>query len=169
MFPRKGPCPAEHVIDFSADGRLECTWNNCPSGTQNGSSHRFIPFKEDGFCYKFGTTGPCQPGTELFGYDVFERKGVCVSITDPSSSPYSPEENYVLDDSYDQLSPEYSAYRISLVEQNSHLYKNTAENKVGHSSYELLRVPSSSSAILLNACRPGAHREFNYKCINPIL
>lgn len=156
------------MVDFVGEGRLECTPSVCPSRTQNGN--RLIPFGENGICYEFGTVGPCRPNTELLGYDVFERRGICVDIFDPSS-PYftSPDEDDVLDKIYNQVSAEYGDYQITLVEQNLLVRKDSAEERQEQNTLGIFQVPEALPEVLLNPCRPGAQRELNYKCMNPIL
>lgn len=162
----KGPCPPGNVVSFAKNGRLECASSQCPSSPDPLNPLIFV--RENGFCYEWGTTGPCRPPTELLGYDVFQLKAKCVDLTD-RLSPYfwSPEEDKLLDSVFDQLSAEYDDLRISFVQQigrNVTLERRQEQNTLG-----VFQVSSSLPDVLLNPCRPGVQRSLNYKCTNPIL
>lgn len=105
-----GPCPLGQVLTFSRTGTIRCSPAECQF---NG----ILPLAlyRDGFCYTLGSQGPCQRESfQLFGYDVFRQKSVCVDIT---ALPYfvSEQEVNFLDNIFVHLLPEYDDYRVSLV------------------------------------------------------
>ena len=155
-------------MTISAVDRLVCTPSQCqPTQSPSGVPFQMVPF-EDGQCFALGTCGPC-PATpfQLLGYDVFERKAVCVNMEDPSS-PYfsSPEEDELIDRFYDQNQPDFNDIRIILFQNNLLNTNRTVERRQGAGVFQL---PSRFPDLLLNPCRPGDQRGFNYKCTNPIV
>ena len=163
-----GPCPTGSVVTFNAADRLVCTPSQCrPIQSPSGLPFQMVPFG-NGQCFALGTRGPC-PATpfHLLGYDVFERRAVCVNMEDPSS-PYflSHEEDENIDRFYDQQQPDFNDIRVVLVQQNLLRRNGTAERRQGAGVFQL---PSRFPESLLNPCRPGDQRDFNYKCTNPIV
>ena len=55
---------------------------------------RLLP-SADGFCYEFGTRGPCNQGF-IFTYDLFKLKTLCVSVQNGWLLLSDQESNYIL-------------------------------------------------------------------------
>ena len=155
-------------MNFAENGRLECTSSECPPSPLN--SNPLVPVEDDRFCYEWGTTGPCNPTTELLGYDVFQIRTTCVGLTNPLSPYFSSlEEDEMLDNVFNQLSAEFDDFRIILVQQNPIERKSTAKRRQGQNTYGSFQVSSSLPDVLLNPCRPGLQNGSNTKCTSPIL
>ena len=80
---------------------------------------------DDGRCYPLGSSGPCPPSS-VFSYDVFKMKTVCSKDLELSSSQLLEQDINDLDESYNQLYPEYDFYRVTLFygKQRKYLMKN---------------------------------------------
>ena len=155
-------------MTFNAADKLVCTPFQCqPVQSLSGLPFQMVPFGY-GKCFALGTRGPC-PATpfHLLGYDVFERKAVCVIMDDPSS-PYfsSPEEDEIIDRFYDQKQPDFNDVRVVMFQQNSLRENGTAERRQASGVFQF---PSQFPETFLNPCRPGDQREFNFKCTNPLV
>ena len=151
-------------MSFSDDDRLVCSPSQCPASFDGpgGQPFQMVPFG-NGQCYALGTRGPCPASPfHLLGYDIFERKAVCVNSEDPSS-PYflSDEEDASIDSFYNQLHPEFDDFHIVLVEQNLVSRNDTAQRRQGSGLFQL---PSRFPDSLLGGCRPGGTG-----CVNPIV
>ena len=155
-------------MTFNAADKLVCTPSQCqPVQSLSGLPFQMVPFGY-GKCFALGTRRPC-PATpfHLLGYDVFERKAVCVNMDDPSS-PYfsSPEEDEIIDRFYDQKQPDFNDVRVVMFQQNSLRENGTAKRRQASGVFQF---PSQFPETLLNPCRPGDQREFNFKCTNPLV
>jgi len=152
-------------------GNLRCTPSECQFNA-NLPLARYI----DGLCYVFGSQGPCRSQPfQLFGYDVFKLRSICVNVT-ARDSPYfvSGQEAYFIDDTFNQLLPEYDDFRVFLVnsQQSSAKRRNwnsTPIERQGALTGGLFQLPSRLPNPQLNPCRPGAQNGNNYKCTNPIV
>ncbi len=167
-----GPCPLGQVVAFSRTGSIRCT----PSKCQFNANLPLAPYK-DGFCYVLGSKGPCRykKSLQLFGYDVFRRKSLCLNVT-AFDLPYflSDQEEATIDKIYNQLLPEYDNYRIFFMSDPKKGVKTTNLNansirKQGGNTAGLFQLPSRIPNSLLNSCRPGARNGNNYKCTNPLV
>jgi len=152
------------MVAFGQTGdNLQCTPSQCPlNGNENVP---LVPF-EDGRCYPLGSQGPCrQQPFQLLGYDVFERRTVCVNVTAIGSPYFELDEDIdALDENYNQLLPEFDEFsRVSFL--------NPAGKRQGDAlTTGLIQLPSNfPKDPLLNPCRPGSRTGNNYKCTNPIL
>ncbi len=137
------------------------------------NANDLIPFSpyEDGLCYALGSQGPCrrQP-FQLFGYNVFERRAVCVNVTAIGSPYFELDEDIdELNINYNHLSPEYDNFRFLFTRDSA---KNSAGKRQGDAllTAGLFQLPANfPKDPLLNACRPGARNGNNYKCTNPVV
>ncbi len=104
------------AFDQNGDN-LQCTPSQCPlNGNENVP---LVPF-EDGRWYPLGSQEPCrQQPFQLLGYDVFERRTVCVNVTAIGSPYFELDEDIdALDENYNQLLPEFDEFsRISFLSE----------------------------------------------------
>ncbi len=168
VFCLKGPCRDGSIVGISSQGQLECMPSQCQSTNVGDKSLQLLP-AEDGLCYALGTQGPCSPPS-LLGYDIFKRQMECVNVQN-DTSPYftSPEEEALVDSIYNQRSPDFDDFRISMVFESPIGTNNIGQRRQGATTGGIFQFPSFSPEILLNPCRPGARREMNYKCTNPLV
>ena len=117
LFTR-GPCQQGEVVALDSKGALVCSLDECSQQKKLLAQRRQQGFAnsdelqrlkaDDGRCYPLGSSGPC-PSPLLFSYDVFKMKTVC------SSSQLFEQDLNDLDESYNQLYPEYDFYRVTFV------------------------------------------------------
>jgi len=142
-------------VAFGQNGdNLQCTPSQCPfNGNENVP---LVPF-EDGQCYPLGSQGPCRSQPfQLLGYDVFERRAVCVNVTAIGSPYFELDEDIdILDENYNQLLPEYDYFRVSLLVPNP-----AGKRQGGALTGGLFQLPAKF---------PKDRNGNNYKCTNPIL
>lgn len=142
---------------------------------------------DGGSCLAMGTSGSwCSPNGVL-GYNIFQRRGECIDLKDPTTPYYSsPESNAELDSAYEVEIPCKEKNTCS----DNELNLNAKSNKVGAEflgkknktviddemmSITVTRIQRQMSKLskglanipLLGACQPGDRTEDNYKCTNP--
>jgi len=147
---------------------LQCTPSQCPlNGNENVP---LVPF-EDGRCYPLGSQRPCRSQPfQLLGYDVFERRAVCVNVT-AIGSPYFEVEEEIdqidtnINKDYNQLLSKYDDFRVSFFAIKP-AGKRQGDAHVTGLFHLMSNFPKDP---LLNPCRSGARNRNNYKCTNPIL
>lgn len=156
-----GPCPPGQVVALGQSGALACLASQCQS---NDAGRQLAPFGI-GFCYEIGSRGPC-PESQYFGFDVFLQTVGCVDIRSPGTVYYtSVEEDAFLDETFNELYPDYSDYRVQLVNRRRNATAKRRQFGLGG----IFQVPSSFPEILLNPCRPGERNGNNFKCTNPLV
>jgi hypothetical protein len=94
----------------------------------------------------------------------------CVNVQN-DTSPYftSPEEEALVDSIYNQRSPDFDDLRISMVFKSPVGTNDIGQRRQGATTGGIFQFPSFSPETLLNPCRPGARKEMNYKCTNPLV
>ena len=159
LFSR-GSCAPGQVVSVLSSGALGCARSQCPLSVR--SDDQFARYV-DGYCYQLGLQGPCSH-SQLFGYDVFQRRAQCAEVVD-SSSPYglSDEESALLDSTYNQRY-EYDDVRVLFGDHNDQLDERQETNALG-----IIRLPVVVNDVLLPSCRPGSRTGNNYKCTNPLV
>ena len=132
-----GPCPFGQVVAF---GQTSDNSSQCPF---NGNEIVPLVSFEDGRCYPLGSQRPCrrQP-FQLFGYDVFERRTLCVNVT-AIGSPY-----FELDEDTDVWDINYSItisfYPNTITSESHYLYPIQAgKGKEAHLPVDCFRCQPS--------------------------
>ena len=164
---KTGPCQLGQVVAFNQAENLQCMPSRCKFNAND-----LIPLSpyEDGLCYALGSQGPCRSQPfQLFGYDVFERRTLCVNVTAIGSPYFELDEDIdVLDKNYNQVSPEYDDFRFFFTSDPA---QNSAGRRQGDAlTAGLIQLPANfPKDPMINACKPGAQNGNNYKCTNPVV
>ena len=176
FFSSKGPCPADKVLSVSSSGKLECAPDSCQSHSMEKFFDEFLlqfvpdimneddDDDEGGFCYALGTRGPCSSPREFYGYNIFNYRGECVDISDPTS-PYfsSSEENDRLDEIFNK------AENDTKVAVHKREASHPRTRRQGSNTFGIFQQAGQIPASLLNPCQSGDRSGNNFKCTNPLV
>ena len=172
-FSSKGPCPAYEVLSVSSSGKLKCAPDSCQSNSKekffDAFLIQFLPkimneYDKGGYCLALGTRGPCSSRCQFFGYNIFNKRGECVDISDPKS-PYfsSTEENARLDEIFNKA----GKYTKVVVQKREASHPRT--RRQGSNTLGIFQQAGQIPASLLNPCQPGDRSGNNFKCTNPLV
>lgn len=174
----QGPCQTGEVL-IAHCGQLKCGPDVCqaPINYLEDFLLQFVPETGDdddgAYCHALGTQGPCSSSYELYGYNIFELKGQCVNLEDPSSPYYSSaEENALLDEAYNQAN-QGSTYlndpnsTSNQPETTQAVYSRSRRQNMN--SAGIFQMPSRFPSSLLNPCQLGDRNGNNFKCTNPLV
>ena len=150
-----------HVLTFNSVGALICYHNGGQKKIRRRQDVAVVGHTQ--FYYPLGSSGPC-PNSSLLDFDVFQLKTKC---SDPNSFTEDDDE---LEELYNQVSPEYDFYHVTLVYGDERRSLSRRKSYPNYNNALQTQRPSYEMPDqLLNPCRPGKRNRNNFKCTNSFL
>lgn len=115
-----------------------------------------------------GTFGPCYSSDKVVGYDIFDLKGKCIDLKDPTT-PYflSSELNSKLDKAYNEDDDlKYKNVNKTIIRRR----KISKASRVGRqtNTFGAFQVNNNLVSSNLAGCQLGNRNGNNVKCANPL-
>lgn len=172
----QGPCPDYEVVTPSASGGLKCKPNVCKATFETIEDFilQLFPFPDDQnyygqTCFAMGTIGPCYTPDKVLGYNIFDRRGECVDLLDPTT-PYflSPELNAKLDEAFNEDGKEDFKFE-NWMTMSPKIHPRAPRKGRQANTRGVMQVNNNYGSSTMNSCQPGGKSGNNVKCSNPLV